>query len=89
MSNPKSLDDVRGKIDRVDDRIVELLAERFLLVSELSAVKRSEGLAVYQSDREREILTRLVAKGKTLGLNPLLLQALFLQIFAVSKRDQV
>jgi chorismate mutase len=83
-----SLDDIRAQLDQIDDNIVDLLADRFKLISQVSAYKKAKGMPVYQSGRENEILDRVVGKGEDLGLNPLLLQALFLQIFAVSRRDQ-
>ncbi len=86
--HPGVLDDLRRKIDHVDDKIVDLLAQRFKLISELSEVKKGSGLSPYQVERERDILKRVVERGGQNGLNRLLLQALFLQIFAVSKREQ-
>ncbi|MDP2624883.1 MAG: chorismate mutase [Candidatus Peregrinibacteria bacterium] len=88
MTNP-SLDDLRLKLDVIDDQIVELLGKRFEVIAQVKEVKRILGTATYQQEREKEILKRVVAHGKELGLNSLLLQALFLQIFAVSKREQV
>jgi chorismate mutase len=82
------IDQLRGKIDALDDQIVDLLGERFHLTGEVGELKKKEGEAVYQSGREDAILKRVVARGKKLGLDGLLLQALFLQIFAVSKRKQ-
>lgn len=82
------IDQLRGKIDALDDQIVDLLGERFNLTGEVGELKKKEGEPVYQSGREDAILKRVVSRGKTLGLDGLLLQALFLQIFAVSKRKQ-
>ena len=86
--HPGILDDLRRKIDHVDDKIVDLLAQRFKLISELSEIKKRDGLSPYQIERERDILKRVVERGGQNGLNRLLLQALFLRIFAVSKREQ-
>lgn len=83
-----SLEDIRRQLDEIDDELVELLGRRFELISEVSSLKKATGTEVYQSGREKEILDRVVLRGKAKGLNPLLLQALFLQIFAVSRRDQ-
>lgn len=83
------LEILRDKIDKIDDQIVDLLAERFSLVSRVKEVKKAGKIAVYHPTREREILERIEKRGDKLGLNKLLLNALFLQIFAVSKRNQV
>lgn len=84
-----TLEDFRQEIDAIDDQIVELLGRRFTIISEVKRVKQQMGATTYQPDREKKILERVVAKGRELGLNPLLLQALFIQIFSVSKKEQV
>lgn len=83
-----SLEKIRAKIDAIDDQIIDLLAERFQSVSQVAEWKKKQGTMVYQPEREEAILKRILERGVKLGLNPLLLQALFMQIFAVSKREQ-
>jgi chorismate mutase len=83
-----SLDVIRTRLDTIDDQLVDLLGERFRLIANVSEVKQREGLDSYQPGREEAILKRVMARGIALGLNQLLLQAVFLQIFAVSKRQQ-
>jgi chorismate mutase len=87
--DPSELSDLRSKIDDLDNQIVDLLGERFLLVNQVGELKKQSQGEVYQPGREHAILDRVTTRGKALGLNPLLLQALFMQIFAVSKRNQV
>lgn len=84
-----SLDELRSQIDALDDQFVDLLAQRFELIFEISELKKGSGEEVYQPQREQLILKRVVERGKAVGLNPLLLQALFIQIFAVSRRSQL
>lgn len=83
-----SLEQIRQRIDRLDDQIVDLLGERFELIAGIAELKKKSGGTVYQPKREEEILNRVVARGKALGLDGLLLQAIFLQVFAVSRRKQ-
>lgn len=83
-----SLEQLRQRIDRLDDQMVDLLGERFELIAGIAELKKQSGGAAYQPEREDEILKRVVARGKALGLDGLLLQAIFLQVFAVSKRRQ-
>jgi len=82
------LNKLRDQIDELDNQIVDLLGERFELVQQVGELKKGSGAQVYQSGREYEIIERVVERGVALGLNPLLLQALFLQIFAVSRKSQ-
>ena len=86
VKNP--LEKIRTKIDAIDDQIIDLLGERFQWVEQVAELKKKQGTMVYQPGREEVILKRILERGVKLGLNPLLLQALFIQIFAVSKREQ-
>ncbi|HCW32083.1 MAG: hypothetical protein UT36_C0008G0044 [Candidatus Peregrinibacteria bacterium GW2011_GWF2_39_17] len=89
MIETDPLSNYRTKIDEIDDQIVELLGQRFDLILKIKNKKRKLNIAVYDQSREEKILKRVIKKGTALGLNPILLQALFIQIFTVSKRNQV
>jgi monofunctional chorismate mutase len=52
----RDLENYRRRIDGVDRRIVRLLKKRFDLVRAVGEVKREEGLAVVQPEREAEVL---------------------------------
>jgi chorismate mutase / prephenate dehydratase len=84
----EDLEKLRIKIDEIDDEIVDLLGERFQVVGEVRRVKKKTGIETYHPTREKDILGRIEKRGEKFGLNKLLLHALFLQIFAVSKRQQ-
>ena len=51
-----TLEDWRRKIDDIDRRLVELLNERSTCVLEIGKLKKTDGMALYQPDREREVL---------------------------------
>ena len=51
-----SVADWRRKIDEIDKKLVELLNERSRCVLEIGRLKRQDGSALYQPDREREVL---------------------------------
>jgi len=50
------LEDWRRKIDEIDRRLVELLNERSRCVLEIGKLKKTDGMPLYQPDREREVL---------------------------------
>ena len=50
------LEDWRRKIDDIDRRLVELLNERSQCVLEIGHLKKNDGMALYQPDRERQVL---------------------------------
>ena len=51
-----SLDELRRKIDALDERIVELLNERAACALEIGHEKKLAGLEVYQPSRDAEVL---------------------------------
>jgi chorismate mutase len=62
MSAPeKSVDHWRGKIDEIDRRLVELLNERSRCVVEIGRLKQVSGDALYQPDREKQVLDGVVS----------------------------
>ncbi len=56
--NPE-LQEIRRRLDEIDDRMAALLRERMRAVVRVSEIKRAEGLPVRDDRREREILARL------------------------------
>ncbi|MBC7792470.1 MAG: prephenate dehydratase [Clostridia bacterium] len=50
---------LRVRIDQLDDQMLELLAERARIVSDVAAVKRDSNQPFYQPERERQIIERL------------------------------
>lgn len=81
MSN---LDELRNKIDAVDDAILELLNERMNYVKTIGELKQQSGGTIYRPERERAIINRL--KNANLGLlNQNAIEAIYQEIFAVSR----
>jgi chorismate mutase len=52
----KSVEHWRRKIDEVDRKLVELLNERSRCVVEIGRIKQVSGDALYQPDREKQVL---------------------------------
>jgi chorismate mutase len=62
------LERLRSRIDRIDRRIVRLLKKRFSAVGMVGSIKRREGLAVVQPEREAEVLNRITDRLESEGL---------------------
>jgi chorismate mutase len=58
------LEDLRKRIDTLDEMLVRLLNARSACALEIGRVKKTMGLAVYQPAREAEVLTHVQ------GINP-------------------
>jgi chorismate mutase/prephenate dehydratase len=83
----KTLDDCRIEIDRLDEALLDLLNERMRVVQRVGEIKHKTGGAIYRPEREKAIIERLSAKSKADGglLNQAAIEALYLEIFAVSR----
>jgi chorismate mutase / prephenate dehydrogenase len=69
-SDAVSLDDLRRRINEIDDRMIELVAERKHLSEEVARVKRSTGRATRDYQREREVIVAARNKASALGVTP-------------------
>jgi chorismate mutase-like protein len=62
MSAPdKNVEGWRTKIDEIDRKLVELLNERSRCVVEIGRIKQTTGEALYQPDREKQVLDGVVS----------------------------
>ena len=62
-----TLDELRQRIDQLDERLVELLNERANCALEIGKLKHDLGLEVYQPDREAQVLHHVQSHGKQTG----------------------
>jgi chorismate mutase/prephenate dehydratase len=81
-----ALENIRTKIDRVDQELLKLLSERADLVHEVGEIKRKEGLEIFAPDREEKLLRKLVdLNRKNKGRLPeKSLRAIFREIISAS-----
>ncbi len=78
------LEELRNKIDALDDNILQLLNERMEHVKSIGKIKADNKTAVYRPEREQKIIDRLTGKSQGL-LKRSAIEAIFLEIFAVSR----
>lgn len=79
-----TLDELRVKIDSIDDTLLELYNERMELVHQVGELKNTTGAPIYRPEREQAILNRLKKKNKG-KLTDAAIEALFLEMFAVAR----
>jgi chorismate mutase len=51
-----TIDDLRCRIDAIDDQLVALLNARAACAIEIGRLKRSQGVPIFQRDREKAVL---------------------------------
>jgi chorismate mutase len=76
---------LRRNIDEVDDVLVKLLNQRARWALEVGVVKKGAGIAIYQPDREAQVLARVVGANRG-PLAPDAIQRLFERIIDESRR---
>jgi|TARA_B100001059_G_scaffold60657_1_gene56424 chorismate mutase len=77
---PAELLNVREQIDAIDERLLDLLAERFQLTHQVGLLKANQQLSALDATREAEKLARLADLSSDRDLNPELVQELFRRI---------
>jgi len=78
------LQDLRNRIDGLDDQLLSILNERMELVKKVGEWKRSSQSIIYRPEREKQILDRLAQRNNGL-LTRQAIDAIFFEIFAVSR----
>ncbi len=81
------IQELRGKIDRVDDELVRLYGERMELAREIGRYKRENNLPVLDTERERNLLNRVGEKAGAENENGV--RALFGFLMAQSRTNQM
>ncbi|MCT7524137.1 prephenate dehydratase [Aliarcobacter cryaerophilus] len=91
MSNEDGLLELREQLDSIDNKILDLLNDRMKLVHKVGALKAKSGGAIYRPDREKAIIDRLekINQDKNGFLNRSAIEALFLEIFAISRNIEL
>lgn len=81
-----NLQEIREKLDGIDDQMIELFACRMRLVRDVAAYKKERGLPILDAGRESRILDRLEGKaGEELAPYA---RRVYETIFAVSREYQ-
>ena len=62
-----TIDELRRRIDQLDEQLVELLTERATCALEIGKLKHILGLEVYQPDREAQVLRHVQSHGQQMG----------------------
>ena len=81
-----NIEELRGKIDNIDNQLVELFIERMSVVKEVAVFKKENSIGVEQGSREEEILSR-VTENTSQELQ-IYIKHLFNTLFETSKSYQ-
>lgn len=88
MDKEKNLGDIRNNINDVDSEILQLLSKRRKLSEEVINSKMKTDKPIRDTDRESELLSKIIASGKDLGLDSHYVSKIFYDILDDSVRLQ-
>ena len=80
---------LRQQIDQINEDILELLAKRMRVTSEIGQFKKEHDMPVIQPTRYNELMEHLVKSGEQLGLAPDFVRTVLAAIHEESVRKQI
>lgn len=87
------LDKLRDELAGVDRQLIELVARRQQLASEIGRVKRDAGIPTRNFDQEREVIKRARANADTANISPTIAEQLMLLLIrsslTIQEQDRV
>ncbi len=86
---PDSLEQLRKRIDQLDSKLLEVLAQRMEISREIGDYKRQHRMAVLQPDRYARMVDSRVTDGLSLGLNEKFVSTILAAIHEESVRQQL
>ena len=87
MSKPKTLSQLRKRIDGLDLQVIRLLKRRAALALQIGRLKRERGLPIFDGVREEQILRKLT-KTKCSPFSPASARKVFKLILDQSRKLQ-
>lgn len=87
----ESLENIRHKIDDLDLELLNLLARRMRMATDIGRYKRRHNIAILQSNRWNEILERGIADGQARGLSAAFVEKLLNAVHqeSIERQQQV
>ncbi|MCC6353210.1 MAG: bifunctional chorismate mutase/prephenate dehydrogenase [Verrucomicrobiae bacterium] len=85
---PTDLESLRRDIDGIDERIVDLLAQRYRKVQEVVGLKKAQRLPVYHPAREENLISKRREQAEAAGLDPDHVEELYRSILRQSRVRQ-
>ena len=80
----ENMDDLRARIDGIDDELLELLANRMRISDEIGRYKKQSNITILQPGRWEKVLAKVFEKGREKGLDGEFLEKLFKTIHQAS-----
>ncbi|MDQ5910728.1 MAG: hypothetical protein QG599_2825 [Pseudomonadota bacterium] len=82
------LETFRDRIDEIDARIVQAIADRLAVAREIGGVKRAAGLPVVDADREAVVIAQFVEKARAQGIPEATARTVIQSLIAAARSEQ-
>ncbi|HOK99559.1 MAG TPA: bifunctional 3-deoxy-7-phosphoheptulonate synthase/chorismate mutase type II [Bacteroidales bacterium] len=83
-----TIEELRSQIDKIDDKIVELLEKRMHIAEEIGKIKKENNIAVLQTKRWHQIITQRMKEAREKGLSEHFIENIFRAIHEESINHQ-
>jgi len=83
-----SLEELRRRVDELDDSIVKLISDRMKVTREIGHLKREAGKPIEDRAREQVVVERIRSLARSLDLNAGDVEKIYRDIFSASKEIQ-
>ena len=88
-SSNEGLDILRKQIDSLDSQLIDIIARRMGISREIGLYKKEHNMTVFQSNRYKQVLERLVADANERGIDASCIKTIFEAIHEESVRQQM
>jgi chorismate mutase len=82
------IDELRSALEKLDRRILKLLAERFEIAEKIGEIKEEDGMPVLDEKREEEVLSKWKENAEEYGLEVEDVNRILEGILSASKKVQ-
>jgi monofunctional chorismate mutase len=82
-----NLKNLREKLDKIDKKLLKVLAERFEISHKVGIYKKEKNLPVLDRKREEQIFRQRKLQAQELNLDPILIEKIFKMIIKKVKEN--
>ncbi len=83
-----NIQQLRKKIDEVDERILQALSERVEICKTVGLAKKKQGFSIKDADREKQVYEQVRGKAAKLALDPDKIEAVYREIVNICSAVQ-
>lgn len=87
-AHPGELQELRKRIDELDDALLNIMSQRMQISQEIGHVKKKHRLGVFQKDRWQKIISQRIASGRQKGMSRRFIESVFENIHQESLLNQ-